>query len=125
MSIKECSRRFKRYDAEPANISGEICDKYEAELRDISIGGASFLVDRPLEAKAPCKVGIAAGDKVFNITGQVVWSRNLSDRKNGKSRQKYSVGILFNNRYYNESGSLLAALLKDLVHIQPEDIRAI
>jgi len=110
------AKRFKRYDARTSGIAGRIADRDDSVLRNISVGGASFIVDRPIKARSSCSVDIEAGGKTLNIKGRVVWSRSVVSEttEDHDRRGPYTIGVMFNNSNYNETGRLLAELLESL-----------
>jgi len=120
------AKRSRRYDAKEFGISGRICDSGDAELCNISIGGASFMLTEPLATRTPCTVEISAGGEKFNISGQVVWARNPGEKnlENESREGKYTVGVIFINTYQNDVGSRLGKLLDKMCALQSEEMRS-
>jgi hypothetical protein len=109
-------RRFLRFDARQFNISGSICDREDAVLRDISMGGASFLLEGPIEINRSCKVMIENGDNQFHVTGRVAWARKPGDMREVPESLEgmYTIGVVFINTYNRESGTNLEDLIEKL-----------
>ena len=108
------TRRFLRFDAKQANITGKICDRNDAVLCNFSLGGASFLLKSPIEINSSCKVEIRDGDKTFHVHGRVVWERNLGEMTGVPESYEgmYTIGVVFINTYNNESGANLTELIR-------------
>jgi hypothetical protein len=109
-------RRFLRFDARQENISGSICDRSDAVLRNISLGGASFLLKNPIETNVSCNIEIRDGDKKFHVSGRVAWARKPGDmREVPESLQgMYTIGVVFVNTYNRDAGTNLADLIERL-----------
>lgn len=117
-------RRFTRYDAESMSVSGRISERAEAVLRDISIGGASFLVKRPAKIRDKYTISLLSDETSLRLPGHVVWSRNLGEKQSDAETCKtcYTVGIAFSSSYYDESALFLAVLLRKRLFILADDI---
>jgi len=109
-------RRFMRFDAKSSDISGSICERSDAVLRNISLGGASFLLENSIDANATCKVEIDDGEKKFHVAGKVAWVRKPGQMKEivENANGMYAIGVVFMNTYNNESGAYLTSLIERL-----------
>jgi len=115
-SLLSLAKRFKRYDAGMTGITGRITDREDAVLRNISVGGASFYVDKPFKVRSACNVDIEIDGKTINVRGRIVWSRKAGKESTEDEARKspYTIGVMFNNSNYNETGLLLTELLENL-----------
>lgn len=106
-------RRFERINADDLGIVGEICGVHEAMLRDVSIGGASFLVEKPLYPGKNCHIDINADGRTYRLLGSIAWMRNLGAKitDRNETRKFYTVGIRFNNELYDFSARLVEHVL--------------
>ena len=109
-------RRFLRFNAKQGNVSGNICDRDDSELRNISLGGASFLLKKPIVINSACNVEIMHGDKKFQVYGRVAWARKPGEMNEVPESRKgmHTIGVVFFNTYDSESGTNLADLIDRL-----------
>ena len=109
-------RRFMRFDAKQANITGSICDRNDAVLRNIRLGGASFLLERPIDTNSSCNIEIKDGENKFHVSGRVAWARKPGEMKEipENTEGMYAIGVVFLNTYHSASGSNLVELIDKL-----------
>jgi len=109
-------RRHIRYDATEANVTGSICQRKDALLKDISLGGASFLLKQEIEINSSCRVDLDYGADRFHVKAKVAWMRRPGDVLGGHESQQdmFTIGVVFVNTYDTESGTNLKRLIEKL-----------
>jgi len=109
-------RRFMRFDARLSDIRGGICDRSDAQLRNISLGGASFILENEIDSNTVCQVEIDDGRKKFHVCGKVAWVRKPGEMREAAEsiNGMYTIGVVFMNTYNHESGTLLSELINRL-----------
>lgn len=111
----ENMRRFERFTVKNRAIKGLLCGKPSMLVRDISIGGASIVVDGPVTTDRSCMLELVSGSQVYNMVGSVIWTRDhepKGGKDNADPKRYYSVGIKFGTNHYSKASSMIYNLLK-------------
>lgn len=117
-------RRFKRYEARSMGATARMAPRTDAVLRDISIGGASFLVRRPAQGRERCTISLTSDGHTLKIPAQIIWSRNLGEKQkcDDVCVSCYTIGVAFDSSHYDESAEFLAEILRKRLFLLAEEV---
>ncbi|MFC1769790.1 PilZ domain-containing protein [Nitrospirota bacterium] len=116
-------RQYKRFQLEGHDVRSKMHFTTEANLMDISLGGASISLNRRLNLGEEYNCRIKDGKKIFSIRGTVVWEDvDFNENGNGESEPEYRTGISFKKVLTNK-GDNLAELIEDWAHTEKERYR--
>jgi hypothetical protein len=109
-------RRHTRFDASQGNIIGCICGRNDSVLMDISMGGACFMLENPIDLNSSCSVELNDGNGGFRVSAKVAWVREPGHVLRAEDGQKemYTIGIVFINTYNTEAGANIKRLIEAL-----------
>jgi hypothetical protein len=109
-------RRHTRFDARRENIVGCISGRSDSVLKDVSMGGACFMLEEPIEANSTCSVELNDGNGGFTISAKVAWVRNPGDvlRADDGQKNMYTIGLVFINTYNTEAEKNIKRLIERL-----------
>jgi hypothetical protein len=95
--IYEVKRRYKRFRVEQMNIRAKTLFAVEAELLNISVGGACIRAEQSLKVTDKQLVSLKSGKTPLTFPCSVVWEDVVSnaDEFAGKSAPRYRAGVSF------------------------------
>lgn len=105
-------RHYKRFTIEGEDILSKTHFTTEADLLDISLGGASINLDRRLTVGERYQCRIKDGKQTASVSGTVVWEEKNSAQDSENSEPGYSAGLCF-KKVFTHKGTNLAGLMEE------------
>jgi hypothetical protein len=91
-------RRHQRFSVDSMKIYGKILFLSDIRVLNISVGGAAFSIDRPINEGGVYILRLESKGRVLHLQGRIVWSKlNESIQEDGNIIRNYTIGMKFLN----------------------------
>jgi c-di-GMP-binding flagellar brake protein YcgR len=109
--VKE-QRRHKRYVIEGMDVKCRMLFATEVRLKDISLSGASIVVDKRLNMGSKYTLKVIDGASELSLNGEVVWVSISGSKKTqtGEVVPLYNAGMRFDNVLTGKGAELMGLL---------------
>lgn len=116
----EEQRRHKRYIIEGMDLKCHMVFATEVRLKDISLSGASVIVDKRLNMGGKYTLKVMDDGTEVRLTGEVVWVTISGSRKTptGEVVPLYKAGLKFENMLTGKGAALMGILSEEAVKQQ-------
>lgn len=115
MSSQEERRKYKRFIIEGMDVQCKMMFVRQVKLLDISMGGASILVDKHLEIGGNYTLKVESEEGTLPLEATVIWARLSGSEKVGDDIiPMYQAGLSFID-VYTGKGTDLMTFLSDVV----------